>query len=206
MITAIEDYFVHGCGRCPRFATDACSARKWAAGLAELRRICRAAGLSEAVKWGHPCYMHGARNIALIGALQGDFRISFFQSALLKDPAGVLEHQGPNSANRDVIRFTSAAQVVALEPVLAAYLAEAVGYADAGVLPAKVASEMQLPEELVAALDDDPALAEAFHALTPGRQKSYALAIGSAKASATRTARIEKYRDKIIAGKGAMDR
>lgn len=206
MITAIEDYFVDGCGRCPRFASDACSARKWAAGLAELRRICRAAGLTETVKWGHPCYMHGARNIAQIGAHQDKFVISFFNAALLKDAAGILVAAGPNSAGRDNVRFTHAEHVREQEPVLAAYLAEAIGYADTGILPGKVAREMQLPDELVAALDDDPALAEAFHALTPGRQKSYALAIGSAKASATRTARIEKYRDKIIAGKGAMDR
>ena len=60
--------------------------------------------------------------------------------------------------------------------------------------------------ELVAALDADPALAEAFAALTPGRQKSWALFLNDAKTPATRLSRIEKGRARIIAGKGATER
>jgi uncharacterized protein YdeI (YjbR/CyaY-like superfamily) len=86
MITAIEDYFAKGCGRCERFDTAACSTKRWALGLAELRRICLAAGLAETVKWGHPCYMHAGRNVAIVGALRDDFRLSFFAGALLRDP------------------------------------------------------------------------------------------------------------------------
>ena len=37
MIAEIEDYFTLGCGRCDRFATTDCSARKWSAGLDALR-------------------------------------------------------------------------------------------------------------------------------------------------------------------------
>ena len=61
-------------------------------------------------------------------------------------------------------------------------------------------------DELIDAMDFDPELAEAFHKLTPGRQRSYAYAIGSAKKIATRIARVVKYRDKILAGKGANER
>ena len=68
MITDIEDYFTRGCGRCERFATPDCSTRQWESGLNALRRICLEAGLAEAVKWGHPCYLHRERNIAIIGA------------------------------------------------------------------------------------------------------------------------------------------
>lgn len=49
MITDIEDFFSRGCGRCDRFATEACSARKWHPGLERLREICRPAGLVETV-------------------------------------------------------------------------------------------------------------------------------------------------------------
>ncbi|SEB51803.1 YdeI family protein [Rhodobacter sp. 24-YEA-8] len=206
MISEIEDYFTLGCGRCPRFSTPDCSTRLWAAGLAELRRICRAAGLAEVVKWGHPCYVHADRNIAIIGALRGDFRLSFFNAALMKDPDGVLERQGPNTKHPDMIRFTENTRVTALEPVITAYLREAMGYAEAGLRPPREVSEIALPDELVEALDADPDLAEAFHALTPGRQKSYAFNLSGAKTSATRIARIEKFRPKILAGKGALDR
>nr|WP_269586271.1 YdeI/OmpD-associated family protein [Roseibium sp. Sym1] len=206
MITDIEDFFSKGCGRCARFATPDCSARHWSEGLARLRELCREAGLTETVKWAHPCYAHGERNIALIGAFRGDFRLSFFNAALMKDPEGVLVKNGPNTQHPGVIRFTETLQVAAMKPVIASYLAEAKGYAAAGVLPPKQTVELELPEELVDAMDADPELAEAFHALTPGRQRSYVINLGSAKASATRNSRIEKFREKMIAGKGANER
>ena len=77
-------FFHKRCGRCERFDTLDCSTRQWEAGLRELRMICRNAGLSEHVKWAHPCYMHAGRNIAIIGALRGDFRLNFFNAALMK--------------------------------------------------------------------------------------------------------------------------
>ena len=206
MITDIEDYFVRGCGRCARFDTPDCSTRFWAKGLSDLRRICRAAGLQETVKWAHPCYRHAGRNVAIIGALRGDFRLSFFNAALMTDPQGVLERQGPNTRHPDALRFTDIAQVAAQEPVITAYLQEAMGYAAAGVVPAKEPVEVDLPGELVDALDVDPVLAEAFHRLTPGRQKSYVIHLGTSKSPATRIARIERLRDHILAGKGATER
>lgn len=206
MITQIEDYFTLGCGRCERFATDDCSTRQWTSGLAELRAICLAAGLTETVKWGHPCYMFADRNIAIIGALRKDFRLSFFNAALMKDPEGVLEKTGPNTRHADMFRFTDNAQVAALKATILAYLGEAKGYAEAGIKAPKEQYDLELPTELVDALDADPELAEAFHGLTPGRQRSYVINLNGAKKSATRVARIIKFRDKILAGKGAMER
>jgi uncharacterized protein YdeI (YjbR/CyaY-like superfamily) len=206
MITDPEEFFTKGCGRCDRFAMSECSTRWWLAGLEDLRRICLDAGLIETAKWGHPCYMHAGRNIAVVGAFRGDFRLNFVHAALLQDPEGVLETQGPNSARPSMLRFTDNAQVRALEPVIRAYLKEAMGYAEACIVPTKEAVEIELPDELVEALDADPELAEAFHALTPGRQKSYIFAINGAKQSATRVARITKFRERILAGKGALER
>ena len=205
MITEIEDYFTKGCGRCNRFETADCSARRWEAGLNDLRHICLGAGLAEFVKWGHPCYMHAGRNIAIFGAFREDFRLTFFNPALMTDPEGVVERQGPNTQNADCIRFTRNEEVREKEAIIRAYLAEAMGYAAEGRVAPKVGQEIELPDELVEAMDSDPDLAEAFHLLTPGRQKSYVIALSSAKTSATRVARIEKFRGKIIAGKGANE-
>jgi uncharacterized protein YdeI (YjbR/CyaY-like superfamily) len=206
MITDIADYFTKGCGRCDRFATPACSTRTWADGLDALRRICRDMGLEEVVKWGHPCYMHAGRNIAIIRALRGDFRLSFFHAALMTDPEGILERQGPNTRHPDMIRFKTNEDALRLEPVIRSYLAEAMGYAEAGIRPPSDPEERDLPEELVAAMDADPELAEAFHALTHGRKNSYVVNLNGAKTSATRTTRIAKFRDRILAGKGATER
>lgn len=206
MITDVADYFAKGCGRCDRFATPDCSARLWLKGLSSLRRIAIGAGLTETAKWGHPVYMHAGRNICIIGAFRGDFRLTFMNAALLKDPDGLLERQGPNTKYPDCLRFTEADAPDRLEPKIRRYLVEAMGYAEQGLLPPKEVSEVDLPAELIQALDSDADLAEAFAALTPGRQKSWALFLNGAKTPATRISRIEKGRAKIIAGKGATER
>jgi uncharacterized protein YdeI (YjbR/CyaY-like superfamily) len=79
-------------------------------------------------------------------------------------------------------------------------------HAEAGTPPPRVKTEIEMPDELVEALDADSELAEAFHALTPGRQKSYLFNLNQAKKPETRFARIEKFRDRIMAGKGALER
>lgn len=206
MITEIDDYFSMGCGRCDRFDTPDCSTRRWERGLADLRAICLDCGLVETVKWGHPCYMHHDRNVAIIGAFRGDFRLSFFDAALLKDPEGVLERTGRNTGHPDMIRFSDNDGVSRAEATIRSYLAELMGYVEAGIRPKKVTIELELPAELVEAMDADAELAEAFHALTPGRQRSYVINLNGAKKSATRIARIARFRDKILAGKGALDR
>lgn len=206
MITDIEDYFRLGCGRCARFATADCSVRLWSEGVNVLRGLCRGAGLDEAVKWGHPCYVHAGRNIAIIGAFRDDFRLSFFDAALLDDPGGVLQRQGPNTPQPDAIRFRAADEVAAQRGAILALLAQGMAHAAAGRRPPKADAAADLPPVLVAALDADPELAEAFHRLTPGRQRSHALHVSQARAEATQVARIAALRGRILSGKGANER
>ena len=205
MITDIEDFFTKGCGRCPRFETADCSTRRWEPGLQSLRALCRAQGLEESLKWGQPCYRHAGRNLVIFGALRTNFRLSFFDGGLLKDPEGVLEKNGPNSQHADTLRFVHNDEPTRQAGLIQAYIEEAKGYAEAGLKAPKGTQELALPEELIDALDADPELAQAFHALTPGRQKSYILTLNAAKKPETRIARILKYRDKILAGKGAQE-
>lgn len=202
MISDIEDYFVKGCGRCDRFDTPQCSTKLWNQAVQDLRRICLEAGLSEHVKWGHPTYMHAGRNVCIIGALQGDARLTFFHPGLMKDPDGVLIKQGDNTQFPDCIKFTDNAAPAAMEATIRAYLGEAMQYAEDGIVPPKVERELDLPDELVEAMDADPELADAWHALTPGRQRSHIFHVAGAKQSQTRVNRIVKARDKILAGKG----
>ena len=206
MISDPDDFFTKGCGRCNRFATPNCSTRRWIDGLNHLRRICLDMGLEETVKWAHPCYMHAGRNIAIFGAFQTDFRLSFMNPGLLKDTEAVLEPPGPNSQTPGMIRFTAVGQVGEMEPAIRAYLRQLMEHAKAGTKAPKAERAIDMPDELVEALDADAELAEAFQALTPGRRKSYMFNLNQARQSATRVARIEKFRGRIIAGKGAMER
>jgi len=206
MITDIEEFFTRGCGRCDRFDTPDCSVRLWDEGLKRLRRICRDVGLDETVKWGCPCYMHAGRNIVILAAFRADFRVSFFNAALMRDPFGLLERQGANTAHPDMMRFTDPAQVADREGQIRAYLREAMSYAQAGITPPKQRREIDLPAELIEALGADPELGAAFRALTPGRQRSYAINLNAAKKPETRISRIIKFRSKILSGKGAAER
>lgn len=171
-----------------------------------MRRICLDEGLREELKWSHPAYTFDGKNIVILGAFKGDFHISFFNASLLKDPENLLTKRGESTRVASVISFTSSDAVKTLEPSIRAYIQEAIANEKAGLKPAKVEVALELPDELVDALDNDPELTEAFYKLTPGRQRGYAMTIGQAKQSETRRARIEKYRDKIFAGKGFQDR
>ncbi len=206
MITEVEEYFQNGCGRCERFATVNCSARRWQTGLTALRQICLDCGLIETVKWGQPCYQHAGRNIALMGALRDDFRISFFDAVLLNDPQGILEKPGPNTQHACLIRFTDDLQVRQMQPGISDFLSQAKAIAEAGTRPARTSPELELPVELTEAFLADAVLAAAFAALTPGRQRSYVINLSAAKKTETRVARISRFRAGILAGKGLHER
>ena len=206
MITDPKDFFIKGCGRCDRFATPDCSAILWIHGLNHLRWILLDTGLKETVKWAHPCYTHAGRNIAILTAFRCDYRLSFMNPRPLNDSEGVLERQGPNSLTPSMMRFSTAEQVSKLEPIIRSYLKQLMDHAEVGARPPRVEREIDMPHELIEALDADPELAEAFQALTPGRQRSYLFNLSQAKQSATRVGRIEKFRKGIIAGKGPLER
>src|SRR5439155_22346521 len=105
-----------------------------------------------------------------------------------------------------VIRFTNVQQIVELEPVLKAYIYQAIEMEKAGLkVTLKKTSEFKIPEEFQTKLDQVPALKKAFAALTPGRQRAYLLHFSGAKQSKTRTSRVEKWMPQILDGKGIDD-
>lgn len=182
-------------------------APRWGAEMAALRDIALGCGLDEAIKWGKPCYVHAGANIAILQPFKDDCRLMFFKGALLPDPDGLLTSQGQNTHAMKVFRATSVADVSAAAGGLRALLAAAVAAEDAGLKVEKAdRPATELPAELRARLDGDAALAAAFAALTPGRQREYALHIGGAARPATREARIDKAATRILGGKGLTDR
>lgn len=178
---------------------------KWPKECAHLRAILLDCGLGEALKWGKPCYTHQGKNIAIIQEMKGFVSLMFFKGALLQNDHGVLEEQGDNSRSALRVCFTSVEQVEDRAAALRDLVGQAVAVETAGLVVPKI-SEWVLVEELRARLDSDPALAAAFAALTPGRQRGYNLHFSGAKRSETRTSRVEKCVAKILAGKGLQDR
>jgi uncharacterized protein YdeI (YjbR/CyaY-like superfamily) len=178
---------------------------RWSAELAALREVLLACGLTEQLKWGKPCYGHAGRNIVIMQEMKEFLALLFFKGALLADPHGVLEDQGPNSRSARRIRFASVDDVRRLAATVTDYVDEAVAAEEAG-LEVAPAPELVLVAELRERLDADDELRAAFEALTPGRQREYHLHVSAAKQAPTRAARVERNVARIKAGKGLRDR
>ena len=69
----------------------------------------------------------------------------------------------------------------------------------------KTVAQFDVADEFRLRLDQDDALAQAFRALSPGRQKAYLLYFSGARQSATRTARVAKSVPRILRGLGLDD-
>lgn len=178
---------------------------KWPEEIANLRPVLLSCGLTEEIKWGKPCYSHKGRNIVILQEMKEFLALMFFKGALLNDSEGVLEEQGPNSRLARRIRFASVEDVARLAGTVKAYVDEARDVEEAGleVLPVP---KLVFVDELQRRLDEDPAFKAAFETLPPGRQREYHLHFSDAKQAKTREARVEKYAQKILGGKGLRDR
>ena len=180
--------------------------KKWEQELEQLRTIALGCGLTEALKWGVPCYTFQKSNIVLIHVFKEYCAFLLFKGALLNDAKGILIQQTRNVQAARQIRFTNVREIVKMKPTLKAYIYEAIEVEKAGLKVAfKEAKEFAIPEEFQKKLEKSAALKKAFEGLTPGRQRAYLLYFSSAKQSKTRVDRVEKYIPHILNGKGLDD-
>jgi uncharacterized protein YdeI (YjbR/CyaY-like superfamily) len=181
-------------------------AQKWQEEFEKLRMILLDCGLTEELKWGKPCYTFEQRNIVLIHGFEAYCALLFVKGALLKDVEGILITQTENVQAARQIRFTHVQEIVEMEPILKAYIYEAIEVEKAGLkVDFKETAEYIIPEEFQKRLDENPALKTAFEALTPGRQRGYILYFSKPKQPKTRESRVEKYMPHILNGKGLND-
>ena len=182
-------------------------AKKWRSEMVALRAIVLDRGLTEELKWRQPCYTVNGANVVIISGFKEYCALNLFKGALLNDPSGVLVRPGENTQSGRQIRFTSVEQIVEMEPILKAYLDEAIAVEQAGLqVEQKQTEDYPVPDELQSMLDELPEFKASFEALTPGRQRGYLLHFAAAKQSKTRTSRIEKHMQRIKEGKGLLDR
>jgi len=177
-------------------------ARQWQEVIEQLRAIALDCGLTEEFKWGKPCYSFEGTNIVVIQGFKAYCAILFMKGYLLSDPENVLIKTGENTKVGRQIRFATAEDVLALEPVLKAYIREAIQAEQSG-LKVELNKTLPAPPELQSAFDEIPALKKAFDALTPGRQRAYIIYFSASKQS--RQLRIEKNIERILNGKGLND-
>jgi uncharacterized protein YdeI (YjbR/CyaY-like superfamily) len=180
--------------------------KRWSVEYAALRRLCLASGLNEELKWGQACYDLNGGNVVLIHGFKDYCALLFMKGALLEDPKGILVQQTKNVQAARQIRFSSHANIDKQKAAIKAYIKEAISLEKSGAkVEMKTAAQFDVPEEFQKCLDDDPKLAKAFNALTPGRQKGYLLHFSGAKQSATRAARVKKHAPRILKGLGLDD-
>jgi uncharacterized protein YdeI (YjbR/CyaY-like superfamily) len=181
-------------------------AKQWQEEYEKLRVLALNCGLNEELKWGCPCYTLNNQNIVLIHGFKEYCAFLFFKGALLNDANGILIQQTENVQAGRQVRFTNVLEIVEMEPILKAYIYEAIEVEKSGLKVAlKKTADFTVPEEFQSKLDHIPALKAAFDALTPGRQRGYLFYFSQPKQSKTREARVEKYIPKILSGKGLDD-
>lgn len=202
----IDEYLSEGCGRCPLVSTPACKVHKWPIELQTLRALVLESGLKEELKWSMPCYTINNKNVLIISAFKDYCAINFFKGALLMDKKKLLTMPGENSQASRQLRITGVEQIVKNEKEILGLIKQAIQIEKEGKkIEYKKTEEYILPEELEAEFKKDKIFKKAFESLTPGRQKGYIIFFNVAKQSATRMARINKYKPDILKGKGMND-
>jgi uncharacterized protein YdeI (YjbR/CyaY-like superfamily) len=178
----------------------------WKEAYAQLRELALDSGLTEELKWGHPCYTLKGKNVFLMHGFKDYCALLFLKGALLKDDHKILVQQTESVQSARQIRFTSGKEIEKLAPVLRSYMQQAIMVEQEGKkVPLKKTTAFEMPEEFAVKLKAMPTLKKAFTALTPGRQRAYLLYFGSAKQARTREDRVEKNVERILAGKGLDD-
>ena len=179
---------------------------KWQEEYSTLRMLVLDTGLVEELKWGCPCYTIEKTNIVLIHGFKNYCALLFMQGALLKDTKGILVQQTKNVQAARQIRFINMQEILKNKTTIQAYIKEAIANNNAGLkMDLKKTIEYKIPIEFENVLENMPKLKTAFKLLTPGRQRAYLLYFSSAKQPKTRAARIEKYTQQILNGKGLDD-
>jgi Uncharacterized protein conserved in bacteria len=180
--------------------------KKWREEFEKLRAIALDCRLTEELKWGKPCYTFEGKNIVLIHGFKAYCAFLFIKGALLRDTNGVLVRQTEHVQAGRQIRFADVRAIREMEPVLKAYIYEAVEAEKAGLeVNFEKNTEYRIPEELQNKFDEIPALKTAFEALTPGRQRAYIFYFSEPKQSKTRVSRVENCMPRILDGKGLND-
>lgn len=178
---------------------------QWTEELSLLKSILDKSGLQPAIKWGMDVYTFKGKNVVGFLGFKNHFALWFYNGVFLTDPYKVLVN-----AQKDVTkamlqwRFTSIDQID--EARILEYIREAIRNEEEGRTwkPQKSVAQT-LPEIMEQAFENNPQLADAFHALTPYKQKEYIGHIDSAKREGTRLARLEKAIPMILEGRGLND-
>ena len=174
----------------------------WQDEYAVLREIALTTGLEEDLKWGQPCYTLDGKNIFLLHSFKEYIAVFFMKGVIMKDPKSLLIQQTPNVQAGRQLRFKNLEEIIKAKKVIKSYMTEAIAVEEAGIeVPMKKPTPVELPKDIAATMKTIPGLTVAFKKLTPSCQREYMMYFDGAKKEETRVSRVEKYAEKILAGK-----
>ncbi|TDI69186.1 MAG: hypothetical protein E2O86_05935 [Bacteroidetes bacterium] len=180
--------------------------KKWGVQLQQLRDLFHKTELKEEVKWGAPSYSLNGKLIAGMAGFKNHCAIWFHQGVFLKDPnKKLINAQEGTTRGLRQWRFEEGDTVEA--DLVLQYIRESIENNLAGkkIKPQRKKGVV-IPHYLKAAFSSNSKFENAFHQLTPGKQREYAGHIGEAKREATKQSRLEKIIPMIIEGKGLHDK
>jgi uncharacterized protein YdeI (YjbR/CyaY-like superfamily) len=174
--------------------------------LLAIRKILLETELVEDYKWSTPCYTHNNKNIVIIAPFKTYSALGFFNATAINDSANLLIKAGANTQSGRQLRFKDCKEILDKKAIIKKYIKEAISIQDTNIVDTtKPAAPVVEVEELSTIFKSDVAFKKAFESLTPGRQRGYLIYFSGAKQAETRLTRIEKYRDRILAGIGITD-
>ena len=181
-------------------------AKNWKSEMEQLRMIVLECNLVEDFKWKQPCYTYKGKNILIVSAFKDFAALNFFKGALLADPYNMLAKPGEFTQQGRFMKFNDVDKILNNATKIKEYILEAIDVEESGVkIDMKKTEDYPFPLELEELFNNDISFRSAFNSLTPGRQRAYLMYFSQAKQSQTRIDRIEKYKPRILLGKGITD-
>ena len=95
---------------------------RWQDEFRALREIVLGCGLTEELKWTHPCYTLAGANVVLLHGSKEYSALFFHKGALLKDELGILIEQTKNVQAARQVRFTDVQQITNQRRILKSYI------------------------------------------------------------------------------------
>jgi uncharacterized protein YdeI (YjbR/CyaY-like superfamily) len=180
---------------------------QWIEALHLLREVLLSTEAVETIKWGIPTYTVNGKNVIGLAGFKNHFGLWFFQGVFLSDPKELLRNaqEGKTKAMRSL--YYTSPEDVDLK-LVKAYVLEAIENQKLGkeIKANRTKKTLVVPPLLQQALKNDSKLNTAFKALTPGKQREYAIYIAQAKREVTQISRLEKCIPMIINGAGLNDK
>ena len=180
---------------------------QWEEELSLVVSIIAKTELVEMTKWGGPVYTIDTKNVVGVGGFKSYLAIWFFNGVFLKDEAQVLVNaqEGVTKSLRQW-RFQSKEEIVKNEKLILQYIQEAIANEKAGISKKPEKKEEITSDLLNGEFKNNAALAKAFEAFSPYKQREFLEYVETAKQEKTKLTRIEKIKPMILGGIGLNDK